>query len=292
MNNFNTYINNIINESILDITRNSLDPTVFEFPDDRPPIMHPMIKTQIMADIEKIKEVTKVVVYFVVGSILTKKYSPHSDIDVNVQIDVPDDNLMLRIFDLIRHLNGKLAAGTTHPINYYVIKSTYDLGNTNAAYDVANEAWVKEPEDIDLNVKKYMERFQNSVNGIDFNTAELRRDIIDYEALQDMDTTQINDLKEKTQEKLQEIEDGVEALVRSYKNVTTLRRQAFDRDMSPTEIRKYGKKNKLPENVIYKLLERYYYFDFIKKLKEILSDDKITDQEIKIIKKSGKDLWK
>jgi len=292
MNNFNTYINNIINESILDITRNSLDPTVFEFPDDKPPIMHPMIKTQIMTDIEKFKEVTKVVVYFVVGSILTKKYSPHSDIDVNVQIDVSDDNLMLRIFDLIKHLNGNLAAGTTHPINYYAVKSTYDLGNTNAAYDVANEAWIKEPEDIDLNVKKYMERFQNSVNGIDFNTAELRRDIIDYEALQDMDTTQINELKEKTQEKLQEIEDGVEALVRSYKNVTSLRKQAFDKDMSPTEIRKYGKKNKLPENVIYKLLERYYYFDFIKKLKEILSDDKITDQEIKIIKKSGKDLWK
>ena len=33
---------------------------------------------------------------------------------------------------------------------------------------------------------------------------------------------------------------------------------AFDKDMSPDEIRKYGIKNRLPKAVIYKMLEKYH----------------------------------
>jgi len=292
MNTFNKLFNDVLNESIIDLTRNSLDPTVFEFPDERPPIMHPVIKTQIMSDIEKFKELVPVVVYFCIGSILTKSYTPHSDIDINVQIDAPDSRMVNGLFDLIRNLNGRLAAGTTHPINYFVINDDFDLDNADAAYDVANEVWIKEPKDASVDVQGYMNKFQNTVNGIDFSAAELRRDIIDFESLKAMNEDQIKDLKSRIQAKLEEIEDGIESLIRSYKNVRSLRRTAFEKDMTPTEIRKYGKKNKLPENVIYKLLERYYYFDFIQELKHILEDDKVTDSEVKKVKKAGKDLWK
>ena len=34
------------------------------------------------------------------------------------------------------------------------------------------------------------------------------------------------------------------------------------------------------KNVIYKMLEKYHYMKFYKKLKEILEDDKIDDKEI------------
>ena len=37
------------------------------------------------------------------------------------------------------------------------------------------------------------------------------------------------------------------------------RRAAFDRDMTPDEIRAYGIKNRLPKAVIYKMLEKYHY---------------------------------
>lgn len=292
MSTFDKYFRDVLNESVIDIPRNSLDPTVFEFPEDGPPIMHPIIKTQISYDIDKIKEVVPVVVYFVVGSILTKNYTPHSDIDVNVQIDPPDETVVEGVFDLLKILNGKLGAGTTHPINYFIIKDDYDLDKTDGAYDVANEAWIKESEDIDLNVQNYMDRFQSTIQGIDFNVEELRRDIIDLEALKGMNEGQIRDLETRTEEKMKEIEDDAESLVRHYMNVTTLRKQAFEKDMSPTEIRKYGKKNKLPENVVYKLLERYYYFDFMKTLKNILKDDKITSSEINTIKRAGQEFWK
>ena len=39
-------------------------------------------------------------------------------------------------------------------------------------------------------------------------------------------------------------------------------------------------RNRLPNNVIYKMLEKYYYFEFINKLKEIIGDDrKLSDKE-------------
>jgi hypothetical protein len=196
------------------------------------------------------------------------------------------------VFDLVKNLNGKFAAGTTHPINYFVVEEDYDFNRTDAAYDVANEAWIKEPDHIDLDVQKYMDRFQNTINGIDFTASELRRDIIDLETLKEMDEDQVKDLEAMVQAKIEEIEDGIEGLVRSYKNIRTLRKHGFEKEMTPTEIRKYGRKNNLPENVIYKLLERYYYFEFMGVLKEILADDKITDKEIKQVKKAGKNLWK
>ena len=55
---------------------------------------------------------------------------------------------------------------------------------------------------------------------------------------------------------------------------------AFDRDMSPDEIRKYGIKNRLPKAVIYKMLEKYHYLKFYKKCKKILDDGKVSDKEI------------
>ena len=44
--------------------------------------------------------------------------------------------------------------------------------------------------------------------------------------------------------------------------------------MSPDEIRKFGVKNRLPKNVIYKMLEKYHYLKFFKKLNEIMEDGK------------------
>src|SRR5210317_808137 len=54
--------------------------------------------------------------------------------------------------------------------------------------------------------------------------------------------------------------------------------------MSPDEIRQYGVKNRLPKNVIYKMLEKYHYLKFYKKCKKILDDGEVTDAEIDSIR--------
>lgn len=292
MNQYNKYIFDILNESVLDIPRNSLDATVFQFKDGDYPIMNPMIKTQILHDIETIAGMVHIEKFFVVGSILTKNYTPHSDIDVNVQIRVPKDRMISPIFDLVKKLNGSMAAGTTHPINYYIMEEEYDLDKTEAAYDVANEVWIKEPKSSSFDANSYMNKFQNTVEGIDFTANELRRHIIDLEELKSLDKDQVKNLQSRVEEKMADIEDSVDKIIDTYKNVKSMRKNAFEKDMSPAEIRSYGSKNKLPENVIYKMLERYYYFDFIKQIQSVIEDNDISDKDIKKIKKAGQEFWK
>ena len=54
--------------------------------------------------------------------------------------------------------------------------------------------------------------------------------------------------------------------------------------MTPDEIKTYSIKNRLPANVVYKMLEKYHYLTFLKKCKKILDDDKVTDSEIDSLK--------
>jgi len=292
MNNFDKYISDFLNESIIDIPRNSLDPSVFEFPDDSMPILHPMVKVQIMNDIDTIRNVVPVSTYFMVGSILTRNYTPHSDIDVTVKISPRKDQMISAVFDVINNLNGRMAAGSTHPINYYIMQEDYDIDKADAVYDIANEVWIKEPKNTGIDVSDYMNDFQKTVSTIDFSANEIRRHIIDLEELKSLDKDKINGLQSKVEQKMSELETEIERLVSTYKGIKDLRKAGFEKDMSPTEIRKYGHKNKLPENVIYKMLERYYYFDFIKQLKSVMKDGEVTDSEIKDIKKAGQDFWK
>jgi nicotinamide mononucleotide adenylyltransferase len=62
------------------------------------------------------------------------------------------------------------------------------------------------------------------------------------------------------------------------------RATAFATDMTPEEIKDFGRKNQLPKNVVYKMLEKYHYLTFYKALKDIIKDGEITDAELDSIK--------
>ena len=86
--------------------------------------------------------------------------------------------------------------------------------------------------------------------------------------------------------KLDEIEDSIQSIIDTGDQVIQDRQAAFQSDMSPEEIREFGKKHKLPKNVIYKMLEKYHYLKFYKKCKDILDDGNITDKEIDSLKEA------
>ena len=54
--------------------------------------------------------------------------------------------------------------------------------------------------------------------------------------------------------------------------------------MTPDEIKTYSIKNRLPKNVVYKMLEKYHYLKFLKKCKKILDDGEVSDDEIDSLK--------
>lgn len=285
-----------LKESVIDIPRDSLDPTVFSFPDGGQPILQSVIKKQIQKDVERINAIFPVRRFYIIGSIVTHRYNISSDIDVNVEIEdqgKKDDISMEAILRVAKSLNGKLAIGTTHPINYYLIQHEYDLDKTDAAYDVMNEKWLKtENKDDDLELTKYVEKFQEAISHVDILTGELRRDIIDLNIYKAMPERKIKKLQSLIQKKLDEIEEDIIKLSNTNLALSHLRKLAFNRDLTQHELSHYANQNWLPENVIYKLYGKYHYSHFIKKLKEFLDKkEELDTNDIPYIQKLGSQLW-
>ena len=151
-------------------------------------------------------------------------------------------------------------------------------------FDIKGQRFIKRPEDFDFNPNLYMKDFQKQVDRIDILKGELKRDIIDYDELTELKPGEIKDLEKRTQNKLNEIEQDIEQLKNIGTDLDNQRRAAFDTDMTPDEIKTYSIKNRLPANVIYKMLEKYHYLTLLKKCKKILDDGQVTDDEIDSLK--------
>jgi len=289
-----TFKDYLIKESIIDIPRRTYAPGVFDNADSKDPKIKPSVKKLIDDQIKIFEKEYPVIKIALIGSILTKRYRNDADLDINVLFDVPKDkqedervNLSQKYLSAKnpKNIQGKLIPGTKHPINYYFItdQKTYDDQNkkADAVFDIEKDKFIKRPDDFTFDTNLYIKEFERKVQELDVVKGELKRDIIDYHELVELQPDDILNLQEKINEKLEEIEDSIKEIIKIGDNVDAERRAAFAGDMTPDQIRKYGVKNRLPKNVIYKMLEKYHYLKFYKKCKQILDDGKVTDDEIK-----------
>ena len=280
-------------ESIIDIPRRTYAPGVFDEADTKDPKIKPSVKQLIDDEVKEFESEYPVLKVSLIGSILTKRYRNDADLDLNVLFDVPEEKREAERVRLSQKylsaknpdkIQGKLIPGTNHPINYYFItdQETYDDQNkkADAVFDIENNSFVKRPDDFVFDPSMYVKEFDRKVQALDVVKGELKRDIIDYKELKELTPDDVLNLQEKIKDKLDEIEDSLEAIIKIGDGVDTERRAAFDKDMSPDEIRNYGVKNRLPKNVIYKMLEKYHYLKFYKYCKKILEDGIVTDKEI------------
>ena len=284
-------------EAVIDIPRRTYAPGVFNNSDTSDPTLKPSVKKMIYDQIEEFEKEYPVLNVSLIGSILTHRYRNDADLDINVLFDVPKEKQeeererLSKLFLSSKNpdnIQGKLIPGTKHPINYYIItdKQTYDDQNkkADAVYDIEGNKFIKRPEDFEFNVDDYIDQFNKKVQELDVIKGELKRDLIDYAELKELKPNDILNLQDKIKDKLEEIEDSVEQIVKVGDGVDADRRAAFDRDMSPDEIQKFGIKNRLPKAVIYKMLEKYHYMLFYKKCKKILDDGVVSDDEIDDLK--------
>ena len=280
-----------IKESIIDIPRQRYAPGVFDDANTNNPKLKQSVRDIILNQIDKFQEKYPVKKYSLIGSILTKRYRDDADLDINILFDVPEEDreeARKELASSLRNINGKLVPGTQHPINYFVITDP-ELKKKNDAmadgvYDIDENEFVRRPTEDTFDPEKYEADFQKKVKEIDVVKGELARDLIDYEELKGLSTDDVLNLQDKINSKLEEIEDSIEVLVDIGDDVVKQRQSAFNDDMTPEEIRQFGKKHKLPKNIIYKYLEKYHYLKFYKKCKEILEDGKVTDDEIDSLK--------
>ena len=284
-------------ESIIDIPRINYAPMVFDNANTKNPKIKSSVIKMIEAQLTEFEKEYPVLQYTLIGSILTKRYRNDADLDINVLFDVPvdkqeDERLRLskKFLSVANpdYIQGKLIPGSKHPINYYIItdKETYEDQNkkADAVFDIKRNVFVKRPDDFTFDMDLYINDFNKKVQEIDVVKGELKRDIIDYDELKELKPDDILNLQDRINGKLEEIEDSITDIIKIGDGVALDRRAAFDSDMSPEEIRKYGIKNRLPKAVIYKMLEKYHYLKFYKKCKDILDDGEVTDAEIDSLK--------
>ena len=281
------------NEAVIDIPRQTYAVGVFSNPESKDPKIKPEIIGMIMKQFTEFKKEYPILDYSLIGSILTKRYRDDADLDINVLFDVPKEKQEEERLRLSQKylsakspdsVNGKLIPGTRHPINYYFItdRQTYEDQNkkADAVFDIGNNKFIKRPEDFEFDPSLYVKDFEKKVQEIDVIKGELKRDIIDYKELKGLTTNDVLNLQDKVKDKLEEIEDSIEDIIKIGDVVIADRRKAFDSDMSPEQIRQFGIKNRLPKAVIYKMLEKYHYITFYKKCKQILDDGEVSDDEI------------
>ena len=283
----------VLKDSIIDIPRQRYAPGIFDDADTDNPKLKKVVVDMILDQIDSFQEKYPVKKYSLIGSILTKKYRDDADLDINVLFDVPEEDRETARKELassLRDINGKLVPGTKHPVNYYVITDP-ELKKKNDAmadgvFDIDENEFIRKPTEDTFDPEKYEADFQKKVQEIDVVKGELARDIIDYEELKDLSTDDVLNLQDKINSKLDEIEDSIEVLVDIGDDVVKQRQSAYNDNMTPDEIRQFGKKHKLPKNIIYKYLEKYHYLKFYKKCKEVLEDGKVTDDEISKLKEA------
>ena len=284
---------NKILESIIDIPRKTYAPKVFDDANTSNPKIKDSVKKQIEDQLKEFESEYSILKTSLIGSILTKRYRNDADLDINVLFDVPADKQDSERERLSKkylssknpdNIQGKLIPGSEHPINYYFItdKKTYDDQNkkADAVFDIESNKFIKRPEDFTFDIDMYIKDFNKKVQELDIVKGELKRDIIDYRELEGLKPDDVLNLQDKLNDKLNEIEDDIEQIIKIGDGVDADRRAAFDKDMSPDEIRKFGVKNRLPKNVVYKMLEKYHYLKFYKKCQKILDDGKVTPDEI------------
>ena len=283
-----------LKESVIDIPRKTYARPVFDNADTSNPKLKPSVRQQVLDGIKTFTKFGKVVKYTLIGSILTKQYRDDADLDVNILFDIPGTQAeQEKVHEKIREyqfdFNGKTIPGTKHPINYFSIIDpalfTKAREMADGTFDIDKNTFIRKPEPGTFEPEKYVADFQKRVSEIDVVKGELVRDMIDYEELTNLTSADIDNLSKLIKEKLDEITQSVNTLIDIGDKALLDRQGVFKADMSPEEIRKFGVKNRLPKNVIYKMLEKYHYLKFFKKLTEMMEDGKLSPDELKSLSK-------
>lgn len=295
MNIFDKIIHTTLREEVTHLNKDDLDPTVFQFSAEGIPTLREGIRIQILKDIDEIRKVLPVVNFFIIGEILTKHYETKTAIDVSVQVDAEAvDNISTAdVLYLLKFLNGHFASDTMHKINYYII--TYDLDETviDAMYDIMNDRWRKSPKVYDPEVEKWLIKVNNTLKSIDISTGRLTRDLIEPEELHDLDSKYINRFKILLKQKLSTTEEVLKQMCSTFRNSNVLQQAHVERLAIPQEIQEFGKVHKLPENIILKLLEKFYLIKLIKRVEDMLDErDELTLTDTPELKRAIGGVWK
>jgi len=260
-----------ITESVIDITRKTLDPSVFDDSGGQY-VLSASTREFIRQEAARFSVYGEIENAYIIGSILSYQWSRTCDIDVNIAIDPHNDEAFEKARQkAISMTDSLMLPGTDHPVNFYMMADdSTNLDRADGVYDVASNTWIKGPYSFSVDVSQYMDEFRDIVHGIDVDRGELYRDLIDYARLSQFAKGDLEGIEQLVREKTDEINDDVRNLASEYETIHGKRAAGFQDELTPDQMQDYVSRNLLPANVVYKLLERYHYSKLLLEIKKLL----------------------
>lgn len=262
-----------LSESIIDPHHERLSPEVFE--SESPARLKPLVQAQIQRGIHHIETHAgvKVVDYRLIGSILTHRYSDESDLDINVLIQ-GDLNHAVKV---VSQLSGKPIPGAPHLVNFHVLnqRAVWNAANDDAdgVFNVEENKFERVPKDLPFDVTLYWKDFTRIASTITRLSNKLKELVIDYDSLRKANKDELKHLRTLTVQKVRELTKTATSLADIYKIIKTYRDRIFAHELTQSDIIRYGEKNRMPANVIYKLLEKYHYLKLLNNISQIIGHD-------------------
>ena len=112
----------------------------------------------------------------IVGSICSNQYTPDADVDVHIQVDLPDD-VAEKLNNLRKKETDKIFAGIdlmvgepgkTHPLEFYFQSNIYgDMGSCGC-YDLLNDKWLSGPQLVDIEFDPFDEYEKSFDEAVEF----------------------------------------------------------------------------------------------------------------------------
>lgn len=204
----------------------------------------------------------------IIGSSVGWQYTNTSDIDVSIETDI-DPAKIKQIWKLLP--NGQLLK--EHPVNYYLTSDLKDVSESENAYDVLKDVWVKKQnkEDIEKRVpfSYIMEITKFFLSGIDDRIQEYEADKVELDYLNSVSKDDGVDEQEKQKliaQKETEIKADLDSIYIAHLMLKGFRNQAFrDGHAADLIIDIKSKGNSSINNTIYKMVEKMGYFEKLEK---------------------------
>jgi hypothetical protein len=253
-----------------------------------------------LVDMAKVKDGLRVI--HVIGSICTNQYLDDSDIDIHVIVSQDskyfgDEDFQNDVIKWYAANADELKAYVgEHKLEVYMqYNESQDLLSAGC-YDLMADKWIIGPRIYPLDYDPYedfadvFKTVHSMVQDADILFGELKRDVIDYDviklALQKIPKSQRQHLKDRLQDKLQEIEDDILLLYKERKDWVDARRKSS----KPVSVENAKDDVELAKkwndaNALFKFINRYKYLKTIRDLEEILGEDnKLSPGDVDSVK--------
>ena len=266
-----------INESVLDPVQNQRCDALFN-PNDKSeqPILLQSTKDFIIGILEKFKADTKIkgleiTQAFIVGSSLGYQYKDTSDIDVDIQVNIPKEKMKGKFSMIPKNI---MLPNTSHPVNIFIMfadEDEYDFNHCENAYDLLSDSWIKQGrlENADAIPFQYLAGVSEFImDGMALELHRAERDLYDLDKYVKMDPNKVaiseDELKTAISEKISTLIIDKDALRLAHTMMFRLGNGAYEGHPISISIKyQYEDKHFAMDSLIYKYVDGYGYYEKI-----------------------------